>query len=569
MRVTLTLVLLLLVASQPLDIYGQASGGGVKAYYVRFKSGTTAGKIAAAESALLSQGTKVSEVASEKHRSVISDFYYEKLSRTQYVEVPSKAEAALLALKSNPNVEFVEEIEAPQIVEGFDENFRVPFKNPPMSAGVEPRGGGAGYFSTNDPGEYPGSLQRHTLTCVDGAHAITTGNPAISIAIFDNGFKTGQTELNNKVVYAAPGVYNGQLHGTGSRAGHFPYAPRPGHNLDNHPAMKQICKTVASALAAVAIGLLNVGQATAQAPAVDTCLYVELQPVWTYKEWAYPCQINLSQVRYVADTMVGNRLASVLARFDPANIKVAGSDLIAFYRGGILEVYGDTAWTTIYDLSIPLAPGDTVAFDFPANALSYDVAANQATGFGPVSHFTLYSRVFERTPSLDLSALTTGRAYTFGTVMAASNSAIIDLQVFTPGVGSSAGFFGQAGPQAISECAAELVCFQTQDSSYSIGLRGCALLSGLSAAEQSLPGLRILPNPAAPGGCLRVAGLLPEHALTITSTNGQAVAFTRDGDAVCLSRAHPPAPTLPTCARSRRGARRACRSWSRSRARAS
>jgi len=67
---------------------------------------------------------------------------------------------------------------------------------------------------TNDPSDAAWNLSRHEITCVQEAHCITTGDPAIIIAARDNGFIAGHPEHAGQVVYAEPGAYNGACHGT-------------------------------------------------------------------------------------------------------------------------------------------------------------------------------------------------------------------------------------------------------------------------------------------------------------------------------------------------------------------
>lgn len=67
---------------------------------------------------------------------------------------------------------------------------------------------------TDDPSDAAWNLSRHEITCVQEAHCITQGDPAISIAARDNGFIADHPEHDGQVVYAEPGAYDEDCHGT-------------------------------------------------------------------------------------------------------------------------------------------------------------------------------------------------------------------------------------------------------------------------------------------------------------------------------------------------------------------
>ncbi len=293
----------------------------------------------------------------------------------------------------------------------------------------------------------------------------------------------------------------------------------------------------ARALTLAVAALLASGRAAAQGlsqPIIDTCLYVKLQPVWTYLEHDLQCGVTLSKVRYLGDSLVGNRKASCLARFGPNQVLIPGSELVTFYRAGLLELHEGGEWRTVYNYSTPPSPGDTVTFYLPTNAETLDVSSNR--DYQNLARFSRHLFVEVQAPLVELSVLTTDHSLLFDPAfIPEQDSNQLRMELFTPGLGSLSGFFGEHGIQVTAGCVSELVCFQTIVSSYSIGDRGCALLSSLNSPADELPGLRLMPNPVARQGCVKIVGLLPNHEVAIVSSLGQSVAFGRDGESICLS----------------------------------
>ena len=289
----------------------------------------------------------------------------------------------------------------------------------------------------------------------------------------------------------------------------------------------------------VALTMLYPSGSTVAQSSGDTCLYVGLEPTWSYLEADLLSATILSQVKYVGDSLVGSRTASVLAKFDVAGERIESSALVTFYRDGILEFWRDGAWSTVYDLSAPLASGDTTAFAFPpTTAEVYDVSSSR--DYRGMRYSYDYVVQFPVTPPIDLPRLTTGHSYYFLQVDDGTDESSIDVQTLTPGLGSSAGFFGQHPRQLTLGSASALVCFEARDTSYDVTTGGCALLSSLRQVPAQPPTLALYPNPVpAERQAFRITGLRPEHTVVIVNPSGQALVYARTGEELELMEVAP------------------------------
>lgn len=109
----------------------------------------------------------------------------------------------------------------------------------------------------------------------------------------------------------------------------------------------------------------------------DTCKWLEDGAKWFYTPWAIDFQDRLAKIDIIRDTLIGNRLCSVLGLFENDEF-IENSDLIVFYERENEKVYfnENDSFKLMYDFSLSVLPGDTVEFYLPQKHMYYDISSS-------------------------------------------------------------------------------------------------------------------------------------------------------------------------------------------------
>lgn len=109
----------------------------------------------------------------------------------------------------------------------------------------------------------------------------------------------------------------------------------------------------------------------------DTCKWLEDDAEWFYTPWSIDFQDRLAKIEIIGDTLIGNRLCSILGLFEEDEY-VEHSDLIVFYERENEKVYfnEDDMFKLMYDFSPSVLPGDTVEYYLPQKFQHYDISSS-------------------------------------------------------------------------------------------------------------------------------------------------------------------------------------------------
>jgi len=109
----------------------------------------------------------------------------------------------------------------------------------------------------------------------------------------------------------------------------------------------------------------------------DTCKWLEDGAEWFYSPWSIDFQDRLAKIEIIGDTLIGNRLCSILGMYKEDDF-VENSELIVFYERENEKVYfneNDT-FKLMYDFSLSVLPGDTVEYYLPQKYMYYDISSS-------------------------------------------------------------------------------------------------------------------------------------------------------------------------------------------------
>lgn len=125
----------------------------------------------------------------------------------------------------------------------------------------------------------------------------------------------------------------------------------------------------------------------------DTCKWLKDGAEWFYTPWSIDYQDRLAKVEIIGDTLIGNRLCSIMGLFKEGEF-VENSDLIVFYEIENEKVYfneNDT-FKLMYDFSLSVLPGDTVEFYLPQKLKYYDISSSRGD-FLPIDNPYKYRNI--------------------------------------------------------------------------------------------------------------------------------------------------------------------------------
>ncbi len=224
----------------------------------------------------------------------------------------------------------------------------------------------------------------------------------------------------------------------------------------------------------------------------DSCKWLKTNASWCYSKWnvsSYEDQ-DLAQIEIIGDTLVGDRLCSVLGLYIEG-VFVEESRLICFYEEENEQVYfyEDEEFKPLYNFSLDLLPGDTVEFYLPKQFKYYDISGS--SGFiSPTNEVYKYLILSNEWVTLDngevhrismtqnlLKAEYKGNCFYMGRII--------------NGVGSVTGFLGNFCLQPTAGQPAFFRNFESTDLNYSEA-DGC-IVTSVNSIEQY--NINVFPNP--------------------------------------------------------------------------
>ena len=219
----------------------------------------------------------------------------------------------------------------------------------------------------------------------------------------------------------------------------------------------------------------------------DTCKWLKDDASWCYSQFAFTPSQDLAQVEVFEDTLIGNRLCSILGLYDEG-VFIEESRLICFYEeeNEIVYFYEDEEFKLLYDFSFSVAPGDTVEYFLPKNFKFYDIASETA-GFIPSQNAFKYRYIDAEWIEQD-----NGEFLRIIQTQPIPNDfgECFEMDRIIDGVGSDRGFMGK-GCNSISGFESFFRNFESAELSYSEA-EGCILTSVEHTEKMSV---QIYPNP--------------------------------------------------------------------------
>lgn len=225
----------------------------------------------------------------------------------------------------------------------------------------------------------------------------------------------------------------------------------------------------------------------------DSCKWLEDGAEWYYTTWGInTASQDLSQVSIIGDTLIGNRVCSVLGHFLEGEF-VEGSQLVVFYDFENQKVLfnENEEFKVMYDFSMGNLPGDTIEYSLPKNFGLYDISTTGG-GFDPSGKKYKYRhgaqewvtladgqqlRIVEAQELLEENGVETN-CYRMARIIG--------------GIGSTTGFLGQGCEQVLGGKIQYFRCFKSDAFEYS-EVNGDCLAT--SVTELTDAEVAVFPNP--------------------------------------------------------------------------
>lgn len=222
----------------------------------------------------------------------------------------------------------------------------------------------------------------------------------------------------------------------------------------------------------------------------DTCKWLEDEAEWFYTPWSIDFQDRLAKIEIISDTLIGNRLCSVLGLFEEDEF-VENSDLVVFYERENEKVYfneNDT-FKLMYDFSLSVLPGDTVEFYLPQKLMYYDISSSGGD-FLPSDKPYLYRNI-------DQNWVTSQNGEQLRIVrtepLLNQDGECFDLGNIINGVGSDFGLMGRYCAQLLGGKPEYFRCFKSNSLEYTEVNGECLVTSTDDYISSDL--ISISPNP--------------------------------------------------------------------------
>ena len=223
----------------------------------------------------------------------------------------------------------------------------------------------------------------------------------------------------------------------------------------------------------------------------DTCKWLEDDAEWFYTPWSIDFQDRLAKIEIIGDTLIGNRLCSILGLFEEDEF-VEDSDLIVFYERENEKVYfneNDT-FKLMYDFSLSVLPGDTVAYYLPQQLQYYDISSSGGD-FLPSDQPYKYRNIGQ-----DWVTLSNGEQLRIVNTQAIpnENGECFSMGRIIDGIGSDSGLLGKSCNQLPSGKGAFFRCFESNSIEYTEVDGACTI----TPTHEIIAGnqVSVFPNPA-------------------------------------------------------------------------
>lgn len=220
----------------------------------------------------------------------------------------------------------------------------------------------------------------------------------------------------------------------------------------------------------------------------DTCQWLKTNAEWCYSQWSLNPNQDLAQIDVVGDTLIDNRLCSILGLSDEG-VFVEETRLICFYDVDATQVffYEQDEFKILYDFSPSLMIGDTVTFFLPSNFRFYDISSSQGAfePSGAALRYTILDQEF-----VELSNDEQLRIIQTQSIPNADNE-YFDLGRIIDGVGSERGLLGRGSNQVTAGWPEIFRNYESLDFDYT-ELEGCIITSVQDIDKSSI---QVFPNP--------------------------------------------------------------------------
>jgi len=263
----------------------------------------------------------------------------------------------------------------------------------------------------------------------------------------------------------------------------------------------------------------------------DSCKWLEDDAEWYYSAWgSNPPSQDLSEVQIIDDTLIGNRVCSVIGHFLDGEF-IEGSQLVMFYDFENQKVFfhEDEEFKMLYDFSFGNLPGDTIEYYLPKNFGLYDISSTGG-GFDPSGKKYKYRYIDQEWVNLpsgeQLRIVETLPIPENDGEMCYAMPYIID------GVGSSSGLIGRGCNFILGGEPEYFRCFKSDALEYSEVGGEC---KPTSTSEIPTEEVNIYPNPTV--GELKIESEVQFSIIKVYDVAGQTVlsqAFTNTLDLAAL-----------------------------------
>ena len=222
----------------------------------------------------------------------------------------------------------------------------------------------------------------------------------------------------------------------------------------------------------------------------DTCKWILDDAEWCYSQFSLNPNQDLAQVDIIGDTLVGNRLCSVMGLYDEG-VMVAGSKLICFYEeeNEFVYFYEDEEFKLLYDFSFSVLPGDTVEYFLPRNFDVYDISSGQ--GFAETDNGPYKYRYIDQ----EWAELEDGELHRIVETMPVpnANGECFLMGRIIDGIGSDRGFMGKNCASLTAGYGSFFRVYESNELNYSEVEDGCIVTSVGDIEDYNMD---IYPNPA-------------------------------------------------------------------------
>ena len=220
----------------------------------------------------------------------------------------------------------------------------------------------------------------------------------------------------------------------------------------------------------------------------DSCKWLIDNAEWCYSQFSLDANQELAQVEIIGDTLIGNRLCSVMSLYDEG-VLVEESRLVCFYEeeNEFVYFYEDEEFRLLYDFSFSVLPGDTVEYFLPSNFNLYDISSGQ--GYAEPSGNSFKYRYIDQ----EWIQFDNGEWLRIVQTMPIpnENGECFEMGRIVDGVGSDRGFLGKNCASLPAGADSFFRNFESADLNYEEA-EGC-LRTSVNFAEPS--SIKVFPNP--------------------------------------------------------------------------